>query len=191
MIKIPFSKEKILRGVGLFAKPVIAVTLSAILCTLFANQITKIAAETKQTQTLSLTLQKRIETISKMKEDLDKIGLVNYAKIENALVSTDNVTDIVVAFDDLADKHSIRAVPTLGNLTPTGLAIVNGPSIAAIDYSISATASVNTFLNFLKDFEKLTLMPVVSSLDINGPPPRGWNGSSNIPIRGRLYVKQN
>lgn len=191
MIKISINKERILKIVKLIARPVIAVTIAAVLCTLFANQITKISASVKQTQTLSLTLQKRIETISKMKEDLNKIGPENYAKIEDALISTDNVTDIVIAFDELGTRHSMDIIPTLGNLVPTSLEITNGPKIVTIDYSLTSTTSINTFINFLKAFEKLTLMPVVSALDINGQTTRGWNGSSSISVRGKLYVKQN
>ncbi len=190
-MKIPFNKEKIFKILRLIAKPVIALVVAVILCTLFANQITRIGAAVKQTQTLSFTLQKRIETISKMKDDLNKIGESNYAKIENALISTDNVTDIVVAFDDLADKHSLHVTPTLGNLTPTGIEIVGGQKIATIDYSLSTLASINTFLNFLKEFEKLTIMPVMSAVDVNGQAPKGWTSNANISVRGKLYVRQN
>lgn len=190
--KFNINKDKILKAMRLVAKPVIAITISAIICYLFANRIMSITSEIKLAQTLNATLQKRIEAISKMKEDLAKIGDKNYEKIENALISTDNITDAIVAFDDLASKHGMRITPSLGsNVAGTGLAIKDGPAIVSLDYTITAITNINTFTNFLKAFEKATFMPTVSGMDVNSSSERGWLGSSSITIRGKLYVKQN
>ena len=190
-MKISIDKEKIFKIGRLIAKPVIVITLSAILCTLFANQITKISASVKQAQILNLTLQKRIETISKMKDDLEKIGDANYTKIENTLITTDNITDVIVAFDGLGTKHGMNITPTLSsNLSPTGQQVTSGPRIVTIDYSISTGANVTTFINFLKDFQNLALMPTVSSVDISGQGTSGWAGTSIISMKGKVYLKQ-
>lgn len=185
------DKTKIIMGAKLIAKPAIAVTIATTLSILFANQISDISAKASEAQTLSYTLQKRLEVVAQMRDDLAKIGDKNYATLENTLVSANNITDIIVEFERLGSRHSMDINMTLGSgFKPITYEIQHGEKIAPIDYSLTTRAGIISFLNFLKAFEASHSMPTVRNLEIGSEPPGGWTRTANITIRGEIFVKQ-
>lgn len=190
-MKFSIDKTKIIRGAKLVAKPVIAVAISATMSVLFANQISDISAKLSEAQTLSYTLQKRLEVVSQMRDDLAKIGDKNYGTLENALVSANNITDIIVEFERLGSRHSMDVNMTLGSgFKPVAYEVQHGEPIAPIDYSLTTRAGISAYVNFLKAFEALHSMPTVRNLEIGSEPPAGWGRTANITMRGEIFVSQ-
>ena len=185
------NNEKILKIWKLAGRSTLIILASIVASYALISQINKTSLSIQEKRALKSTLEQRITSIAKMRDDLNKIGEENYNKIDNALPTTDNVSDFITIFDNLAARYSLKQNSSLGSLAPANIASHDGSQIYTMDYNISMSANIDSLINYIKGFEKLPFLPAIHGIDITSQSSaQGWRSNSSIFLKGKLHVKQ-
>src|SRR3989344_635298 len=163
-----------------------AVCLALIFIFFLAKQIKRVSENAALNQRLEMQLEKRTELLEILKKDAQIIG-TNDILIKNSFVPSDNILEFINILDSLAAK--IGVTQTYRFETPTESAISASFPISTISYSNSLGANVVTFLNYLKEFEKLPYFTNIDGFNIASQSALGWLEASSITLRATLYTK--
>lgn len=156
-------------------RAVIPAIIAVFMITFLKEKIILISRSVVEQRTLSMVLERRSETLSKLKNDFDAVGEVD-EKIKGAMPPADNILDFVAALESMASKHSIQQSLNF-----------NTPSDSSIDYSINLSGNVFALISYLKDFEKLPYLTGVNSVNIVSQ--GDWTDSSSVYLAAKLYIK--
>jgi hypothetical protein len=96
----------------------------------------------------------------------------------------------VDAMESLAKKNSFKQNLTFNQ--PTAVTDISGPlSLTLINFNVTIEdANINTFINYLKDFEGLPYFASIDSINYLGSNDNGWENNSTINISGSFYAHQ-
>lgn len=150
-------------------------------------QIQRIGATLEEKKGLFVLLDKRSETVEKLRQELAEVGSTD-SKIEAAFPQRETVTDFVAALEGAANKYSLRPVLNFGSPIP-GAPVEDGIAVSTIDYSLSVHGNVPTIITFLEDFEKLPFFTSITSIALQAPPERGWEAEASVLIKAKVYVR--
>lgn len=184
------SKNSLIRIVRYAYKPLIAVTVCSIFVYIFGSRISGITEHIREVRTAEAILEKRVEAIGAIQKDFATLG-TDYDRVINTLPTTDDVPDISAALNNLAASNGMKLNRTFGSLIPTDLPIKEpGTAIATIDVDLALTGTSSQFVRFLKALENFRYFVSVNSITISADIQQGWNTSSTIHIRGKIFLKQ-
>ena len=172
-----FNKKQLIFSIlRILAKAGIAVVVAAVVVGFSSRQISKISDSLAEQRAAVFTLERRNETVSQIREDFKIIGNAD-AKIEAAFPSRDNIIEFVTALERTASQNAVQQSLSFGV-----------PVNNSIDYGINLTANINTLINYLKTFEKLSYFTAVSSVNLSAS-SAGWESNSSISMRAKVYAK--
>src|SRR3989344_1291608 len=168
-----------------------AIALAAVAVSLFAiffltKQIEHISETVALNHRLANELEKRSGLFEVLKRDAQIIG-INDIRIENAFPPSNNILEFINILDSLAAKIGIAQ--TYRFETPVSSAISDSFPMSTILYTNSFGTNVPTFLNYLKEFEKLPYFTNIEGLNISSQDNIGWLGASAVSLRASLYTK--
>lgn len=158
------------------AKAAAAVILASLACVFLAAKIDKVSRSLQQQRILTLVMEKRSETLSKLKDDFKITGGAE-EKINDALPPADNILDFVAALEALAKDNSVVQILSF-----------ESPSNLTINYGINISGNVDSLINYLKDFEKLPYFTGVSGLNLTAP-NGDWRSNSSATLAAKVYTK--
>ncbi len=165
----------------------LSIILATILISLLSRGIVKISETITTKKMAALLLEKKDQMIGLMKEDLQKVE-GGEQKIINAFPLPEDILELVGQFESLAARNSL--IQTLRFGTPSPFSSIDTElKISYLDFEVSLNSNVFNLLDYLKGLENLPYFVSVSSININAPPGRGWEDSSNISLRGNVYLK--
>jgi hypothetical protein len=168
----------------------IVIVLSAAASYLFSKQINKINISMIEKKEMDYLISNREAVNNQIKTDFLEVDPNYQAKIDNALPSVYNVLSFVDAMESLAKKNSFRQNLTFNQ--PTAVTDISGPlNLTLISFNVTIEdANINTFANYLKDFEGLPYFASIDSITYLGTNTNGWENNSTINISGSFYAHQ-
>jgi hypothetical protein len=168
----------------------IIITISALASYLLSKQINKINASMVEKKEMDYLISNREAVSNQIKTDFLEVDSNYQAKIDNALPSVYNVLSFVDAMESLAKKNSFKQNLTFNQ--PTAVTDISGPlSLTLINFNVTIEdANINTFINYLKDFEGLPYFASIDSINYLGSNDNGWENNSTINISGSFYAHQ-
>lgn len=182
------NKNKIIYLILKRAAIAFAVTVAAILfISAVGKEIKKISDSMVQKKILSVTLQKRKETIEELRFDLSTVG-ENYERIRNSFPPSDNILDFVAYLENSAAQKSLTqsfkfGAPAVFNTASQELNLVT------IDFTLDLKGPIPFLINYLEDLENGAYFVEILSANISAPSPGGWEGNAQAAISARLYAK--
>ena len=168
----------------------LVIILSATASYLLSKQINKINISMAEKKEMDYLISNREAVNSQIKTDFLEVDSNYKAKIDNALPSVYNVLSFVDAMESLAKKNSFRQNLTFNQ--PTLVTDISGPiSLTLINFNAAIEdANIDTFINYLKDFEGLPYFASIDSITYLGSSTNGWENNSTINISGSFYAHQ-
>lgn len=162
-----------------------AAIIAIIIAVIFSNQIAKIGHTLAEGKRLSVILEKREDTAAKLEENFKIIGQ-NEIKIQNALLSADNILEFVGFLESLSNQTSVYQNFSFN--TPTALSQgEESIPLAVINYNLNINANVFILINYLKGFEEAPYFTDISGINIKAP--NGLESDFNAVMSAKLYVK--
>lgn len=188
------KKQLIIIVLTNFIKSLITIVLAIIIIYIFSAKIDAISQSIKGGKLSSSILQNKIDSISKLRNDFDKIS-----ELDKEVLSKIILTKHSFKFTDEL-KRTVNAIsPQQPIATFSGEAVKNyeintnnntGIKIYSQDYNLTSKGDIYFVINLLKTFNKLPHLANISSISIStGSLNEGlYNKSSNISIGGKLYT---
>lgn len=133
------------------------------------------------------TVQKKNESISTAQELFKKIS-GSQKKVEDALIFSEKIENLVLDMNKIATKHNLTFVTVFSPPTP-GQGGVGGISLSRIDFTITTQGNVKNVNLFLKEFEKLPYFSDISGITINASTTTGWINESKITLSGKVLIR--
>lgn len=162
------------------------VCVAFILINFISKKIERISDSVALNHRLLAELEKRTGLFEVLNRDAQIVG-ANDILIDNAFVSSDDISPFIDTFDNLGQNQSIKQ--TYHFETPVLTAISAPFPISTILYSNNITTNVSNFSGYLKAFEKLPYFTKIEGLNISSQNELGWLGESTISFRATLYTK--
>ncbi|MEI6580679.1 MAG: hypothetical protein WCO07_00735 [bacterium] len=164
----------------------IVVSITVIAIFFISKEVERISDSVALNHRLESELKKRTELLEALKNDVQRIG-TNDIQIDNAFISSEDISGFINTLDNLAQKESITQVYRFETPIPSSM---SAPfPISTISYSDSLTTNVSSFSNYLKEFEKLPYFTKIDGFNISSQDKTGWLGTSTISFRATLYTK--
>jgi len=135
---------------------------------------------------IAAELESRTEQSSIIAHDSQIIGN-NDSFISNAFVPSDNISEFINAFDNLAAINSISQVYHFE--TPLPSENQDPFPLSTISYTNSITTNVLSFSNYLKNFERLPYFTKIESLNITSQDKLGWASQATVSFKATLFTK--
>ena len=158
------------------ARAGVVIFVAVLVIIFFSKQISKISHSIAEQRALSFVLEKRNETLEALRKDFEIIDGAD-DQIQGALPPADNILDFVSDLEDLGDTSSLNQTFAF-----------ESPNNSVINYSISISADIFSFIKYLKDFEKLPYFTSITGMNLSAP-HGDWNGNSVISLRSKVYIK--
>lgn len=172
---------------GLKAAGAIVVALVVVVVT--SNHIAKISAEIQKNKRQAYVLEKRNETVGKIRQDLDLVGETK-TLIKKGFPPFDDILEFKGRLDTLANQNSFQQSSKFQD--PQALTDdPQGIPIGVIDYTISGTGSISLFIQYLAQFESLPYFTSLTSFSITANSGPNWDSDSSISFQGRAYLSKN
>lgn len=181
-----FSKKILIKTIGVHTiKAFVALLLAAAVISFLAWQINRISASLSDKKKISFVLEKRNETIVRLKEDFARLENPE-ERILSAFVPSDNILPFVGTLESVASESGLAQQFQFGSP-----AVFSGDaiSISRIDFSINVNGNINTFINYITRLEALDYFAGIISINITAP-AEGWERNSTASLRGVLYAKE-
>lgn len=155
-----------------------------------SKQINKINISMAQKKEMDYLISNREAVNGQIKTDFLEVDANYQAKINNALPSVYNVLSFVDAMESLAKKNSFKQTLTFNQ--PTLVTDISGPiNLTLINFNVTIEdANIDTFVNYLKDFEGLPYFASIDSVTYLGTNTNGWENNSTVNISGSFYAHQ-
>jgi len=168
----------------------VIISLSTTASYFLSKQINKINLSMAEKKDMDYLISNREEVNNRIKTDFLEVDPDYQTKIDNALPSVYNVLSFVDVMESLAKKYSFKQ--TLNFNQPTPVTDVSGPvALTAINFNLTITdTNIDTFINYLQDFEKLPYFTSIDNISYLGNSASGWQNNSSINISGSFYAHQ-
>jgi len=150
-----------------------------------SGQISDLVNSIGQAKKVSLEGQARGVAISQLQNQFQIIG-DSQDKINNALLHTDNIVSFVNALKAIATKNSIQQSYSFSS--PTPYTSQEGQTFYSVSFNISLAGDIDTFIQYLNDFNNLPYFTNISSINISSP--SGVQHSSSMNMVATLYIQQ-
>lgn len=179
------KKKIIIKISNNLIRAAIAAVAAAIIISFASKQISKINYSSAEKKRLTAIIEKRSETITKIKNDLVVIGN-GEEKIKNALPGIDNILNFVSALENTANKNLLQSSYKFG--IPAPYLKQENLEILSVNYNLNVNGTISTLISYLKDIEKLPYFTNIESVNFNSH--AGWDNNSTISFQAKLFVKQ-
>jgi hypothetical protein len=177
-----FNKKQL---IAMILQNLLKITLAAAISILIifftGKQISKIGESLAEKRTLAFILEKRSETMVKLREDFKKVE-AGQKKIKNAIPPVNNILGFVDALESLGKKHPIEQSLKFNVPVPAG------DELYRIDYNLSLKANISTLIDYLKSFEKMPYFTGINTISLSAG-ASGWENDSSVSMQAKLYVK--
>jgi hypothetical protein len=112
------------------------------------------------------------------------------ARIRSALLPSSNVLEFVTSLESLAAKDNVAQSVHFDIPRDSG-ATLGDPIVAVqqIAFSESIQGNIFTFIQFLKDMERLPYFMKLDGMTIAGSADGGWQNTSTVTLQGTLYTQ--
>lgn len=161
-------------------------TFAAAVVFFLSDQITKISTRTIKDRHLATMLSERTELLSNLKHQTDIIGS-NDEIIKNAFIPSSNILEFVAVLKDLAVKNGITQAFHFSSPAPSSLGTPFPLATITYQNTISLT-NVTSFINYLKEFEKLPYFTKIDSLSITSQ-KGDWRTESTISFSATVAAQ--
>jgi len=157
---------------------------------LLSKQIKKVNVTIKEKKEMDFLISNREEVNNRIKADFIKVDPSYEQKINASLPPVYDILPFVDAMDSLAKKYSVKE--TINFNQPVPATDAPGPiSLMKIQYNLTLEdLNVDTFNNYLKDFENLPYFASIDSISYLAGSKSGWQENSSINIIGSLYAHE-
>lgn len=168
----------------------IIIALSCVAIYFFNKQISKINSSLGEKKEMDYLITNRESVNNKIQTEFLEVDPNFEKKINEAIPSVYNVLVFVDSMESLAKKYSFKQ--TLNFDQPVPVTDISGPiNLTVIKFNLTISdANVDSFTNYLKDFEKLPYFASISSINYLGTSDSGWLNNSTINITGSFYAHQ-
>lgn len=181
-----FTTKNLLKLIGRHALVAVAVVAVSLVVTwVLSIQIARISDDVLKNRNLASALEKRTEVFAVVKHDTEIIG-TNDVLIERAFIPSDNILEFVATLESLALKNGVTESFHFDNPTPS---TISAPfPLATVIYSNTLSGTVQTFSNYLKDFEHLPYFTKIESLSISLQGGAGLDGGATMTYRASIQT---
>ena len=177
---------EILREVGI---SVGVILVAAILTSLLGSWIRAAADEVVEHKQLNATLEMHNQVIIKLSQEYKQVR-GNESRIRAALLPSSNILEFIGALESIALKDNITESVHFDTPREVPLTIGEPPvSLEQIAFTLPLQGNIFTFLEYLKDFERLPYFTKVEGISISATPQGGLQNTSNISLRGSIYTR--
>lgn len=167
---------------------VATVVVASVLVVALRAEIRKVASATHDRNRLNAVLESRNRVIAGLATDFGRIRDAKPA-VAAALPPSSNILEFVGALESMASKDSITQSVHFEGPTVSNLSFGSPPvAIDTVGFSLALSGNIFTFIQYLKDIEKLPYAVKIDSISIAGGAD-GWSNVSNIAMHGTLYTK--
>lgn len=161
------------------------VVLASVIVFLLSEQITKISTRATRDRHLATTLSERTALLSNLKNEADIIG-TNDTAIKHAFIPSNNILEFVAIIESLAIKNGVTQSFRFSSPMPW---IAETPlPLATVNYQNTVSSNISTFINYLKDFEKLPYFTKIDSLSISSS-NADWRAASTITFTASVAAQ--
>ena len=176
----------ILREMGVLTGIIIAALL---LITAFRSAIHRIADEVVKHKQLNATLEMDNQIIIKLDHDYKQVR-GNEKLIRSAFLPSSNILEFVGALESIASKDNIMQSVHFDTPHETSLTVGEPPTpLDQVAFNLSLQGNIFTFLQYLKDFERLPYFTKIEGVSIGSTPQGGWQNTSNVSVHGTIYTQ--
>ncbi len=180
------KKQLILLGSKIILKALLALIASATIVFIVSQRISKISDSLAKDKTLYATSIRKNEIAINLRESFKIINGYD-KKIELALPADDNILEFVGLLENLSGQNSVQYSYKFNS----PISWPEQENISTIDYSLNLKGNIYTFINFLKNFEKMPYFTGAYSINISSISKAGWEEDSSISLQAKLFTKQN
>jgi hypothetical protein len=186
MVKNKFS----IKIISKIVISLVIVAISASMVYFFSNQIKKANITIGEKKEMDYLIANREQVNNKIKTDFLSVDSTYQEKINTAIPSVNYILPFVDAMESLEKKYSLKQTLSFGQPTPS--TTVNGPvPLMLVTFNLMIEdGNIETFKNYLKDFEKLPYFSSIDSISYQSSGKAGWQENSIINIVGSLYAHQ-
>lgn len=163
-----------------------AIAVATLASFLLAREISRVSTAVIQNRHLATTLEKRTEVFGTIARDARVVG-TNDTLIERAFIPSDNIFEFISILESIALKNTATESFHFENPVPSS---ESAPfPLSTIGYQNTLSLNVFTFMNYLKDFERLPYFTKIENLNISSQDGTGWRGTSSVSFHATLYAK--
>jgi hypothetical protein len=168
----------------------VVLALSVLVVFILIKQIDKINATMAEKKEMDYLISNREDMNNKIKTDFMSVDPTYQEKISGSLPSIYNILSFVDVLESLSKKYSFDQ--KLSFTQPAVAVGVDGPvPLMVINFNLNLEgANIDSFNNYLSDFEKLPYFASIDSISYLGAGTAGWQGNSTINIVGSLYAHE-
>ena len=182
-----FNKRQLLIDIAKdLAIMITVIVIASFVVASFSKHIIMIGNALIEKKKLSLVLEKRGELLAGLKHDFAIVGEGDQ-HIKEAFPPSDDILSFITILDNLASQTAIEQTYSFGVPIPAP-GVGNAIPLLTLDYSITAKGNINTFIGYLKGFEKLPYFSGISSVMISGSGDRGWEDNIQATMQARVYT---
>jgi len=163
-----------------------AITISLAVVFFLSKEISRVSDSVLLNHHLQTELSKRTGLLEVLKHDAQIIG-TNDVKIADAYAPSDNILGFINTLDTLATKNILTQVYHFETPMPSDVSTTF--PISTIAYTNNFEASVGTFSNYLKNFNKLPYFTKIEGFSISSQDKQGWLEAGVVSYKAILYTK--
>jgi hypothetical protein len=154
------------------------------------QQIKKINTSITEKKKMDYFISNREQINNRIKDNLADTNPAYQDIISESIPSVYNILALVDSLENLSKKYSFKQ--TLNFNQPVPASEISGPiTLMLINFNITLDeVGVDSFNEYLKDFERLPYFISINSINYIGNSSNGWQDSSSININGSLYAHQ-
>jgi len=153
------------------------ISIASIAVFFIAGQISKISDNAAKDRQVAADLSERTSLLSNLKYESELIGN-NDDTIRHAFIPSNNILAFVSILESLALKNGVTQSFHFSSPSPsTGETAF---PYSMIIYQNTISSNVPTFINYLKDFEKLPYFTKIDSINISAASTADWRTSAMI-----------
>ncbi len=166
----------------------IIIGLAVTVISILSQQIKKMNLSMAEKKEMDYLISNLESVNSSIRADFSDVDPYYQEKITAAIPPVYNILSFVDAMESLSKKYSIKQ--TLNFSQPMPATNAPGPiDLMSITFSLTIEESnIESFTNYLRDFEKLPYFASINSISYVGGGKGGWQENSNINIVGSLYA---
>lgn len=166
----------------------VSIIVALVAVSFLAREIDRVSGAVVQNRQLAEKLAKRTELFSVLSHDVSLVGS-NGAAIEHAFLSTENILEFVSILESIALKNN--ATQSFHFDTPLASDTPSPFPISTVGYQNTIALNIFSFINYIKDFERLPYFTKITSLSFGSQDSSGWRGAGSATFRAVLYTKTN
>ncbi|KKP98290.1 MAG: hypothetical protein US71_C0012G0003 [Parcubacteria group bacterium GW2011_GWD2_38_12] len=177
------SKDALKQLLKPILRAMIFLIISLVASLYFASRIRGISEIITEKRAMLSLYQNSQEQSAVLKEDFPKISK-HIDRVENALPSSENMLPFINAVENLSGANEVQQSFKFENITPQ---LIPDLGLNAIPFNVTLSGNRSQFLAYLSSLEKLPYFTKIVSINIMAA--QGFDGPSQISLRGLLYTK--